>query len=205
MADARHLPVVPAVRDRPGGLLRADHRQGRARAGAPAGRRRERARQRALPLRPPRDGHARSPLDWEPDGPIWKFLTGWPNTRSDDPDEMVLRIHSWLVGLGGSHHRLRGRAAAPPDLHRHPGRARRVRPLLHGVVAPAPRRRLADCRRRTCRSGSTRSSSPPWRTTSRSGATSSYIENPALAKQDAKPYKALRTWAMQFYDVPADA
>ena len=41
-------------------------------------------------------------LDWDPDGPIWKFLTGWPNTRSDDPDEMILKIHSWLVGLGGS-------------------------------------------------------------------------------------------------------
>jgi len=41
-------------------------------------------------------------LDWEPDGPLWKFLTGWPNTRSDDPDEMILRIHSWMVGLGGS-------------------------------------------------------------------------------------------------------
>jgi hypothetical protein len=25
---------------------------------------------------------------------------------------------------------------------------------------------------------------------------------PALAKQDAKPYKALRTWALQFYDEP---
>jgi hypothetical protein len=27
-----------------------------------------------------------------------------------------------------------------------------------------------------------------------------YIDRPALAKQDAKPYKALRKWAMQFYD-----
>src|SRR5262245_60716511 len=38
-------------------------------------------------------------LDWKADGPIWKFLTGWPNTRSGDPDEMILRIHSWLAGL----------------------------------------------------------------------------------------------------------
>jgi 3-ketosteroid 9alpha-monooxygenase subunit A len=26
-----------------------------------------------------------------------------------------------------------------------------------------------------------------------------YIANPALAKQDAKPYKALRNWSKQFY------
>ena len=32
-----------------------------------------------------------------------------------------------------------------------------------------------------------------------------YIEHPALAKQDAKPYKALRTWAQQFYDEPPPA
>jgi hypothetical protein len=30
-----------------------------------------------------------------------------------------------------------------------------------------------------------------------------YIENPPLAKIDAKPYMALRKWAQQFYEVPA--
>jgi 3-ketosteroid 9alpha-monooxygenase subunit A len=30
-----------------------------------------------------------------------------------------------------------------------------------------------------------------------------YIENPALAKQDARPYGALRKWAKQFYEVSA--
>jgi hypothetical protein len=29
-----------------------------------------------------------------------------------------------------------------------------------------------------------------------------YVENPPLAKIDAKPYIALRKWATQFYDVP---
>jgi phenylpropionate dioxygenase-like ring-hydroxylating dioxygenase large terminal subunit len=41
-------------------------------------------------------------LDWRPDGPIWKFVTGWPDARSDDPHAMALRIHSWLFGLGGA-------------------------------------------------------------------------------------------------------
>jgi hypothetical protein len=30
-----------------------------------------------------------------------------------------------------------------------------------------------------------------------------YVEHPALAKQDARPYAALRRWTQQFYDVPA--
>ena len=28
-----------------------------------------------------------------------------------------------------------------------------------------------------------------------------YVENPALAQIDAKPFKAVRTWARQFYEV----
>jgi hypothetical protein len=30
-----------------------------------------------------------------------------------------------------------------------------------------------------------------------------YIERPALAKIDAKPYMAMRKWATQFYEVPS--
>jgi 3-ketosteroid 9alpha-monooxygenase subunit A len=29
------------------------------------------------------------------------------------------------------------------------------------------------------------------------------VENPALSKEDAKGYMALRKWAAQFYEVPA--
>jgi hypothetical protein len=28
-----------------------------------------------------------------------------------------------------------------------------------------------------------------------------YVENPALAQQDARPYGALRKWARQFYEI----
>ena len=66
-----------------------------------------------------------------------------PTPAATTPTTMVLRIHSWLAGLGGSLTAFDGRAAAPAHVHRHPGRARPVRPLLHGVVAAAARRRLA--------------------------------------------------------------
>jgi phenylpropionate dioxygenase-like ring-hydroxylating dioxygenase large terminal subunit len=142
-------------------------------------------------------------LDWKPDGPIWKFVTGWPDTRSDDPDDMALRIHSWLFGLGGSvtafdgvqQHRLT--FTVTPVEH---GRS----DLFYTVWWPKP-------------PGDDSSTPPPdlqeridkeflstmeddleiWRY-------QRYVENPALAKQDAKPYRALRTWAEQFYDVPPD-
>jgi 3-ketosteroid 9alpha-monooxygenase subunit A len=143
-------------------------------------------------------------LDWKPDGPIWKFLTGWPDTRSDDPDNMALRIHSWLFGLGGSvtafegvqQHRL-AFTVTPVE--------RGASDLFYTVWWP----RLP---------GDDTSHPPPdlceriekeflstmeddleiWRY-------QRYVENPALAAQDAHPYRALRTWARQFYDVAPDA
>ena len=41
-------------------------------------------------------------LDWSIVDQEWRFLTGWPDARSDDPDEMALRIHSHMFGLGGA-------------------------------------------------------------------------------------------------------
>jgi 3-ketosteroid 9alpha-monooxygenase subunit A len=32
-----------------------------------------------------------------------------------------------------------------------------------------------------------------------------YVETPSFAKQDAKPYGALRKWAKQFYEIPPEA
>jgi 3-ketosteroid 9alpha-monooxygenase subunit A len=143
-------------------------------------------------------------LDWAADGPIWRFLTGWPDVRSDDPEAMALRIHSHLAGLGGSLTAFEG-----AQRHR---LTFTVTPVEHGVsdlfyTVWWPRLPGDD------------SSTPPeevqrkveeeilstveddlqiWRH-------QRYVEHPALAKQDAKPYKALRDWAQQFYDEPPQA
>ncbi len=142
-------------------------------------------------------------LDWKPDGPIWKFLTGWPDIRSEDADRMALRIHSWLFGLGGSVTAFEG-----VQQHR---LTFTVTPVEHGVsdlfyTVWWPRRPGDDA-----------ALPPPdlqeriqkeflstmaddleiWRY-------QRYVENPAFAAQDAKPFKALRKWAQQFYDLPAE-
>ena len=139
-------------------------------------------------------------LDWTPDGPIWKFITGWPDIRSDDPEQMVLRIHSWLFGLGGSvtafegvqQHRL-GFTVTPVE----DGRSNLFYtvwwPRLPGDDSSTP---PPDLRERIDKEflSTMEDDLEIWRY-------QRYVENPALAKQDAKPYKALRAWAQQFYDV----
>lgn len=143
-------------------------------------------------------------LEWKADGPIWKFLTGWPNTRSADPDEMALKIHSHLVGLGGAISAFEG-----VQNHR---LAFTVTPVEHGVSdlfytvwwprllgddSPIP---PPDLRERVEKQflSTMWDDIEIWRY-------QRYVENPTLAKQDARPYKALRQWAQQFYDVPPDA
>ncbi|HVN51657.1 MAG TPA: hypothetical protein VMT43_09505, partial [Acidimicrobiales bacterium] len=37
---------------------------------------------------------------WEIDGPILRFVAGWPDVRRDEPGAMALRIHSHHNGLG---------------------------------------------------------------------------------------------------------
>ena len=39
-------------------------------------------------------------LNWEAVDEEWRFLTGWPDVRSDDPNKMALYIHSHFSGLG---------------------------------------------------------------------------------------------------------
>ena len=143
-------------------------------------------------------------LDWNPDGPIWKFLTGWPDTRGDDLDSMALRIHSWLVGLGGSitafegvqQHRLTF-TVTPVERGRSDLFYTVWWPRLPGDDAPQLPR---DLRERVDQQflSTMEDDLEIWRY-------QKYVEHPALAKQDAAPYKALRQWAQQFYDEPADA
>ena len=83
-----YLHNVPAVRHRPRRVLPAVPGvlpSCRARAGASADRRRERARQRALPLRARRHRDTGVPELGSIVDEEWRFLTGWPDARSDDP------------------------------------------------------------------------------------------------------------------------
>ena len=102
VGDAGHLHLIPPVRNRPGRLLPAVSgvlQARRARTGTPADRGGKRTGQRPFPVRAPRHGDARM-LDWNIVDQEWRFLTGWPDAGSDDPEKMALRIHSHMFGLG---------------------------------------------------------------------------------------------------------
>ena len=41
-------------------------------------------------------------LDWKIVDHEWQFIAGWPDAGSDNPDDLALRFHSHLFGLGGA-------------------------------------------------------------------------------------------------------
>lgn len=139
-------------------------------------------------------------LGWEIDGPLWKFLTGWPDTTSDVPDAMSLRIHSHLFGLGGAisafegaqNHRLT--FTTTPVEHGYSDMFYTVWWPRDGDENPDPPpglRKVVEDRFMSTMWDDLEI----WRY-------QKYVENPAFAKQDAKPFKAIRKWAQQFYELP---
>lgn len=142
-------------------------------------------------------------LEWEAVDNEWRFLTGWPDTTSEDPDKMALRIHSHFSGLGyamsafegAQNHRLIFACTPVDDGHsdlfyaiwwpKNPGDDSDVAPddvrekvekrFLHTVFEDLG----------------------IWRY-------QAYVERPPLSRIDAKPYMAMRKWAQQFYEVEPD-
>ncbi|MCV7346644.1 aromatic ring-hydroxylating oxygenase subunit alpha [Mycolicibacterium rhodesiae] len=143
-------------------------------------------------------------LEWEAVDEEWRFVTGWPDARSGDPNAMALRIHSHFSGLGfaisafegTSNHRLIF-ACTPVDDE--------VSNMFYSIWWPRKTGDTsdippADIRERVEKQylGTVWDDLEIWRY-------QKYVEHPALAKVDAKPYMAMRKWALQFYDVSAAA
>lgn len=139
-------------------------------------------------------------LDFEVSGAEWKFVTGWPDARSEDPAAMALKIHSTLFGLGGAVSAWEGTvsyrlvfATTPVDdacsdmfysiwWPRHPGDTSDIAPEhIQERVEKEFLSTLWD-------------DLEIWRY-------QDYIEHPALAQIDARPFASLRRWASQFYEV----
>jgi phenylpropionate dioxygenase-like ring-hydroxylating dioxygenase large terminal subunit len=139
-------------------------------------------------------------LEWKIVEQEWRFLTGWPDERSDDPEDMSLRIHSILFGLGGAVSVFEGAsnyrlvfATTPVDDSCSDMFYSIWWPRLPGDDSDVPPENL---RKRVEKEFLVTlwDDLEIWRY-------QDYVENPALAKQDARPYKALRDWAKQFYEV----
>ena len=140
-------------------------------------------------------------LDWQIVEQEWRFVTGWPDERSDDPAQMALRIRSNLFGVGRRDQRVRRFGAVPPRVRDHARRRRALRHVLFDLVAegvPATDRVAPpeSLRERVEREFLVTlwDDLEIWRY-------QKYVEHPALAQQDARPYGSLRKWAKQFYEL----
>jgi len=143
-------------------------------------------------------------LDWTIVDQEWRFLTGWPDASSADPDKMALRIHSHMFGLGGaisafegsSNHRLIF-ACTPVDDETSNMFYSIWWPRNPGDTSDVPPERLRE-RVEKQHLSTVWDDLNIWRY-------QNYVEHPPLSRVDAKPYMALRNWATQFYVVPPEA
>jgi len=142
-------------------------------------------------------------LHWSFDEHLWYFIAGYPNTRSDDPDEMILKLHSKLFGLGGAISIFEGVqthrmvfATTPVDV----GRSEMFYTIWWrrepGDTTPQASPELVE--RVTKEFLSTvEDDLEIWRY-------QKWVDKPAYSKVDAQGYAALRKWSKQFYDVPPE-
>jgi 3-ketosteroid 9alpha-monooxygenase subunit A len=139
-------------------------------------------------------------LDYTVDGPFYKSTGGFPVPTADGGERMALKNHSIACGVGGSyaifegsyHYRLIFFTTPVDDTMsdmfysiwwpREPGDENDV-PPAH-IQEKAKKQFLTTLW----------DDLEIWRY-------QVYIETPAFAKQDAKPYGALRKWARQFYEL----
>jgi 3-ketosteroid 9alpha-monooxygenase subunit A len=141
-------------------------------------------------------------LNWEVDGPFYKTVGGFPVPTEDGVERVALKNHGIACGVGGSyaifegsyHYRLIFFTTPVDD---------QVSDLFYSIwwprdegddseVIPDHYRERAEKQFLT----TLWDDLEIWRY-------QVYVENPAFAKQDARPYGALRKWAKQFYQLPA--
>jgi len=142
-------------------------------------------------------------LHWSHDEHLWYFIAGYPNTRSNDPDDMVLKLHSRLFGLGGAISIFEGTythrmvfSTTPVEVgksdlfytiwwRREPGDT--------SPEAPAP---LVEKVTRQFLT-TVEDDLEIWRY-------QKWVDKPVYSRVDAKGYATLRRWSQQFYDVPPE-
>lgn len=139
-------------------------------------------------------------VNWEATAQQFRVQSGWPLPNATSGDDMALTIRAWSCGVGGTmaafegsvHYRL-AFFTTPVD--------NESSDLFYciwwpkdagddsNVVSDANRERITRDYIRTLWDDL-----EIWRY-------QIYVEHPALAQRDAKPYGALRKWARQFYEI----
>ena len=139
-------------------------------------------------------------IDWKADGPFYTSIAGWPLPNAKSPDGMAMKINGISCGVGGSfaifegsvHYRLVFFTTPIDD---------ETSDMFYSIWWPRDAGDTSDEvpaayreRAKTQFLTTLRDDLEIWRY-------QIYIETPAFAQQDARPYGALRKWAKQFYEV----
>lgn len=142
-------------------------------------------------------------IDYEVDGPFYRSTGGFPIPLPDGGVRMALKNHAISTGVGGSysifegsyHYRLVFYTTPVDD---------QTSDMFYSIWWPRdegdesvtiPDHYLERAKKQFLTT--LWDDLEIWRY-------QKYIEHPALAKQDAKPYGALRKWAKQFYEIDPD-
>jgi len=137
-------------------------------------------------------------LNWEVDGPFYKTVAGWPVSKAQGG--MALRINGYSCGVGGSfavfegnwHYRLMF-FTTPVDNEKSDLFYSIWWPRDEGDDSPTLPEHYKERAQKEFLT-TMWDDLEIWRY-------QIYVEKPALAQQDARPYGALRKWARQFYEI----
>jgi 3-ketosteroid 9alpha-monooxygenase subunit A len=142
-------------------------------------------------------------LHYAADGPEFRGTVGWPNPKRPESGEMALKVHTLSNGVGNTLNVFEGSAAyrlifcvTPVDDE--------TSDMFYSIWWPR-----GDDASETVPEEIRRRVEQQFLVTLVDDLEilryQVYVEHPALAQIDAKPYGALRKWARQFYEIPVGA
>ncbi len=141
-------------------------------------------------------------MSWDPVGPLFHTVNGWPVPSAKSPDGMALKIRAISCGVGGSYSVFEGNAhyrliffTTPVDDESSdmfysiwwPKRAGDTSDVIPDDLRERVEKQFLQ---------TLWDDLEIWRY-------QVYVSNPALAQRDARPYGAIRKWAAQFYEIDA--
>jgi 3-ketosteroid 9alpha-monooxygenase subunit A len=141
-------------------------------------------------------------VDWEIVDQSCRFVAGYPNTRSGVEGDYVLHFHSHLFGLGGAVSALEGAANHRLIFAVTPVEEGKT-DMFYSVWLPRQPGDDADAAPAEIREPIEKEFLTTMEDDLEIWRYQDYVDQPAMAKVDAKYFMTLRKWAKQFYEVDA--
>ncbi|MGD9701048.1 MAG: Rieske 2Fe-2S domain-containing protein [Acidimicrobiia bacterium] len=139
-------------------------------------------------------------LDWGSDGPIFQTSAGWRVPTEDGSGRVALRITSVACGVGGTFAYFDGSYQYRLAFF-HTPMDDEASAMFYSIWWPKEAGDGSDVVPEHVRERAEKEFLSTLEDDLEIWRYQVYVEHPALAKQDARPYGALRKWARQFYEV----